>query len=109
MDNRRIWDRKPVNIKSKYRFIDVATYRSCQIVDLHHMGLSIKTEDFLEVNKEIRLVFSIPVQGEIYLSGVVCWSKMDKNEGFVSGIKFNVWGQDAEESITKLYSVCCSL
>lgn len=107
-DERRSWERVKVDLQAKCRLVDAAAYSLCQITDIHHEGCCLEgNTDFL-LGQELRLVVRIPIEGEIYLIGTVCWSRRDHKGEFNTGLKFVVSGQLAEENAAKLYSFCVS-
>ncbi len=108
MNEKRSWQRVKVNLKAKCRLVDVAAYSFYQITDIHHEGCCIVGESGFQEGQEVRIVVHIPTEGEIYLIGMIRWSRRDEKGEYNIGIKFLINGQMAEESSGKLYSFCVS-
>jgi hypothetical protein len=109
MKDRRVWKRIKVNLTAKCRLVDFATYNFCRITDIHQEGCCIEETVGFQPGQEIRIVVRLPIEGEIYLVGSVCWSRRGHKGEFSTGIKFLVNGQLAEDNSVKLYSFCVSL
>lgn len=106
MEEKRAWKRLKVNLSAKCRVVDAAAYSFYKITDIHHEGCCIEGESGFKEGQEIRVVVHIPTDGEIYLIGMVCWTRRDNKGVYSTGLKFVVSGQVAEENSTKLYNFC---
>lgn len=107
MLEKREWKRIPFTKVAKCRTAEESAYRHVHIVDIHHQGCCIKSDIGFQNDEEIRILVDVPVEGSLYLTGVVMWSELiHKEKSYRTGVKFVSGGPQSDEAHAKLYNFC---
>ena len=104
----RQWQRIVVNMRARCRAIDgPPRYESILIIDMHHHGCCISGPTSFLKGQSVRIVFELPFEGQISLTGQAVWGGPANEDGdYRTGVSFLVDGPAAEDNSNKLYNYC---